>query len=114
MTNLLPATPLKFRVPFNTLGDSLSELGAFPLECTEFECPQFDGPSLFVRGTQSGYIQPQHLPTIKRMFPNMELIELNGNHWIHVDQPLGVVKAMYQKCDGAANLDLNLYSGCES
>ena|SRR5579871_2566417 len=95
MTNLLPTSPLTFRVPIDILGDSLEKLGGFPLECTESFCPQFEKPALFIRGTQSGYIQPKHFPTMEKMFPKMKVVELDGSHWIHVDQPEGVFKTMY-------------------
>jgi len=86
---------LTFRVPLDVLSDSLSSLGGFPLECTEENCPQYNGPALFIRGNQSGYIQPKHLPVMERMFPKMQVVELDGSHWIHVDQPVGVLEAMY-------------------
>lgn len=95
MTNLLPTSPITFRVPIDILSDSLPRLGGFPLECTEEDCPQFNGPALFIRGNQSGYIQPKHFPTMEKMFPKMQVVELDGSHWIHVDQPEGVFKTMY-------------------
>ena len=95
MTNLLPTSPLTFRIPVDILGDSLSGLGGFPLQCTEENCPSYPGPALFIRGTQSKYIQPKHLPTMEKMFPKMQIVELDGSHWIHVDQPEGVFRTMY-------------------
>jgi pimeloyl-ACP methyl ester carboxylesterase len=95
MTNLLPTSPLTFRIPLEILSDSLESLGGFPLECTEESCPKFDHPALFIRGSQSGYIQPKHLPTMEKMFPKMQVVELDGSHWIHVDQPEGVLDATY-------------------
>jgi len=29
------------------------------------------------------------------MFPKMQIVELDGSHWIHVDQPEGVFRTMY-------------------
>jgi pimeloyl-ACP methyl ester carboxylesterase len=94
MTNLLPTSPLTFRIPLDILADSLESLGGFPIECTEDSCPKFDGPALFIRGTQSNYIQPKHLPVMEKMFPKMQVVELDGSHWIHVDQPVGVLDTM--------------------
>src|SRR5277367_4587756 len=95
MTNLLPTSPLSFRVPVDILGDALPGLGGFPLQCTKENCPSFPGPTLFIRGTQSKYIQPKHLPTMEKMFPQMQIVALDGAHWIHVDQPEGVFRTMY-------------------
>ena len=95
LTNLLPTSPLSFRVPVDILGDALSGLGDFPLQCTEENCPSYPCPALFIRGNQSKYIQPKHLPTMERMFPKMRVVELDGSHWIHVDQPGGVFRTMY-------------------
>jgi hypothetical protein len=32
---------------------------------------------------------------MERMFPKMQIVELDGSHWIHVDQPEGVFRTMY-------------------
>jgi len=100
LTNLLPANPssgkpLRFRIPIDILADSLPSLGDFPLECTDLDCPRYERPALFIKGTQSGYIQPTHYPLMERMFPKMQVVELDGSHWIHVDQPDGVLMTMY-------------------
>ena len=95
LTNLLPTSPLTFRVPVDILSDSLPSLGGFPLECTDDDCPQFNKPALFIRGNQSGYIKPKHFPVMEKLFPKMQVVELDGSHWIHVDQPEGVFKIMY-------------------
>ena len=86
---------MTFRIPLDILSDALPGLGGFPLECTELECPEFAGPALFIRGNQSGYIQPKYYDVVGKMFPEMKVVELDGGHWIHVDQPEGVLKSMY-------------------
>jgi pimeloyl-ACP methyl ester carboxylesterase len=86
--------PLVFRVPLSVLGKALPGLGDFPVEYIEESCPEFDKPALFIRGTRSLYIQPIHYPIMEKMFPKMQVIEFDGGHWIHVDQPDGVQRAM--------------------
>ena len=46
------------------------------------------GSTLFLRGADSAYVQPQHEPAIARRFPNsvVETLQAAG-HWLHVDQP---------------------------
>jgi pimeloyl-ACP methyl ester carboxylesterase len=49
---------------------------------------QFHGPTLFIRGSKSGYIQMDDLPVISQLFPKAELVTVkNASHWIHVDAP---------------------------
>ena len=46
------------------------------------------GPTLFLRGADSAYVQRQHEPEIARRFPNSSLETLQAaGHWLHVDQP---------------------------
>lgn len=55
----------------------------------------FDGPTMFIAGARSDYINPGHRPIIERCFPRAEIVEIPGaGHWVHADQPdafLGVV-----------------------
>ncbi len=48
----------------------------------------YDGPTLFLAGGRSPYIQPQHHTVMRRLFPahRMEIIEQAG-HWLHVESP---------------------------
>ena len=48
----------------------------------------YDGPTLFLAGGGSPYIQPQHHAVMRRLFPRhrMEIIEQAG-HWLHVENP---------------------------
>lgn len=48
----------------------------------------FDGPTLFVRGGQSDYIQPGAEADIQQRFPQarIETVEEAG-HWLHAEQP---------------------------
>mmetsp|Transcript_1740 Transcript_1740/g.5300 ORF Transcript_1740/g.5300 Transcript_1740/m.5300 type:complete len:328 (-) Transcript_1740:411-1394(-) len=48
----------------------------------------YDGPTLFVRGGRSKYVQDVHFDTIRRFFPNsrVETVE-NAGHWIHHESP---------------------------
>jgi len=49
---------------------------------------QYTGPTLFVRGGQSDYIDDSDLEAIRRFFPaaRLETIEEAG-HWVHADTP---------------------------
>ena len=48
----------------------------------------FIGPSLFVRGENSPYMQDKHLDEILRLFPRSQLkIINNAGHWLHTEKP---------------------------
>lgn len=48
----------------------------------------FTGPSLFIRGQRSDYIQDADWPVIKELFPAAELVTVpNAGHWVHADAP---------------------------
>ncbi|MBV1836437.1 alpha/beta fold hydrolase [Acetobacter estunensis] len=48
----------------------------------------YDGPTLFVAGERSHYIQPENYPEMKRLFPHYRLTTIkNAGHWVHAEQP---------------------------
>ncbi len=48
----------------------------------------FDGPTLFIKGADSAYIQDKHRDEIARLFPKAELQIIEGTgHWLHAEQP---------------------------
>lgn len=55
----------------------------------------FEGPTLFLGGANSSYIQEKDLPDMKRHFPNYGWISIpNAGHWLHAEQPQAVVVEM--------------------
>jgi len=48
----------------------------------------YGGPTLFVRGGVSDYVQSSHEATIKALFPKMEMQTVaDAGHWLHAEQP---------------------------
>jgi len=48
----------------------------------------FEGPTLFIRGGASPYIDNTDLPEIRRLFPAAEVITVPGvGHWVHAEAP---------------------------
>jgi pimeloyl-ACP methyl ester carboxylesterase len=48
----------------------------------------YDGPTLFIRGEQSDYIQLDDMDEIKEMFTNAEFVTIAGvGHWVHAEAP---------------------------
>lgn len=49
---------------------------------------RFDGPTLFLTGGESHYVQPEHRALIRPLFPNARFAKLPGaGHWLHADKP---------------------------
>ena len=48
----------------------------------------FDGPTLFIRGTESGYIGADDEQAIFGRFPNATIVDIQGaGHWVHAERP---------------------------
>ena len=48
----------------------------------------YDGPTLFIKGGESGYIQERHRALILSMFPVAHVKVMPGcGHWLHAQQP---------------------------
>ena len=49
---------------------------------------QYQGPTLFIKGELSNYIQAKHKPVIVNHFPNSKAHVINGTgHWLHAEKP---------------------------
>lgn len=48
----------------------------------------FTGPTLFLSGGASDYVQPDHRPHIRALFPKARFAKLPGTgHWLHAEKP---------------------------
>lgn len=48
----------------------------------------YPGPALFLSGARSDYVQPEHRPAIRALFPQARFAALrDAGHWLHADQP---------------------------
>lgn len=51
---------------------------------------EFGGPVLSLRGERSDYVQPEHRPLFRALFPRSRFLSLRGaGHWLHADAPDG-------------------------
>ena len=49
---------------------------------------RFDGPTLFLTGATSHYVQPEHRAKIQSLFPKARFAKLAGaGHWLHAEKP---------------------------
>lgn len=48
----------------------------------------FEGPTLFLTGSQSTYVKPENRVTIRALFPHVRFAKLLGaGHWLHAEKP---------------------------
>ncbi|KAJ3117195.1 hypothetical protein HDU96_007623 [Phlyctochytrium bullatum] len=94
LTNLKQAEDgtYKFRINLSTLGDSLRTIADFPLAPHASAIPHapsisFPHPTLFIRGSRSGYVPPIAEGPIKGLFPKSEIVSIDAGHWVHSERP---------------------------
>jgi len=82
-TQSLDVPGKRWRLNLDVLEREMSKILAFPTVSG-----QFDGPVLFLSGAQSDYVQAQHRPAIKSLFPNASFAKIPGaGHWLHAEKP---------------------------
>ncbi|GCE82347.1 alpha/beta fold hydrolase [Komagataeibacter diospyri] len=55
----------------------------------------YDGPTLFVAGGRSHYIQPDNYPAMRRLFPHYRLETIpDAGHWVHAQAPQAFLTAL--------------------
>jgi pimeloyl-ACP methyl ester carboxylesterase len=62
----------------------------------------FTGPTLFVTGSASDYVRPEHWTRIQALFPAAERVEIAGaGHWVHAEAPDAFLAAVAGFLDAA-------------
>ncbi|XP_044540019.1 protein ABHD11-like [Gracilinanus agilis] len=84
LTNLVESNgQFVWRINLEGLIQQLDKIKDFPLLQGSYS-----GPTLFLSGAESDFIQPSHHPEIKRLFPQAQILSVPGaGHWLHADQP---------------------------
>lgn len=81
----LDANGARWRINLEAIANAQDTLVGFP--DTAHVAP-YPGPTLFVAGTQSDYVQDAHWPAVLELFPQATLTRLQGaGHWLHAEQP---------------------------
>ncbi|WWC87671.1 uncharacterized protein L201_002562 [Kwoniella dendrophila CBS 6074] len=84
---------LVFRIPIELLSNAIKHIGDFPYtpptspETISPTSPIWKGPTLFLKGSQSKYINRKNIPVAEQFFPNMKLEILDTGHWVHAEKP---------------------------
>ncbi len=83
---------LTFRFNLKSLVDNISNVGV-ALE----EGMLFTGPSLFIDGGKSDYINEEDEELISEHFPDFEIMEVeDAGHWVHAEKPEELVNFVLQ------------------
>ena len=55
----------------------------------------YQGPVLWLRGGDSGYVTDEHAPAMRELFPRTRLVTIkHAGHWLHADQPQAVAATL--------------------
>ena len=73
----------RWKLNLDTLAAEMPEILGFP-----DVSGQWDGPALFLTGSDSDYVTPEARPRIRALFPHARFAKLSGaGHWLHADKP---------------------------
>ncbi|XP_021042643.1 protein ABHD11 isoform X2 [Mus pahari] len=91
LTNLVEVGGrFSWRVNLDTLAQHLDKILTFPQQLEPYS-----GPTLFLLGGNSTYVQPSHHSEIRRLFPQAQLQTVpNAGHWVHSDKPQDFMDAV--------------------
>jgi pimeloyl-ACP methyl ester carboxylesterase len=90
LKNLYWKTPeqLDWRFNLHLLNQQIDEVGE-----PTWPSIQVTTPILFIKGENSGYIDPFRFNEIEQWYPNAELVEIsNAGHWVHAENAGGLLK----------------------
>ena len=93
-TSLGTDSHLTFRIPLSLLSASIPSIGNFPYTAPPPitpKSPQWCGPTLFIKGERSRYLNPRNIPVARAFFPSMKLKILDTGHWVHAEEPVQTV-----------------------
>lgn len=79
-----------WRINLEAISNHLENLMGFPEFNTTYE-----GPTLFLGGSNSAYISSESYPEIQRLFPCADIQYIpDASHWIHADKPLDFISSV--------------------
>ena len=82
----------EWKINLQAIADNIACIVDFP----SFDTNQaFLGPTLFLSGGNSKYVQPFHTAEIRRLYPNSKnMIISDAGHWLHAEKPNEVALAL--------------------
>ncbi|WP_167648658.1 alpha/beta fold hydrolase [Mameliella alba] len=84
-TQSLDVQNKRWKLNLDTLAREMPKILGFP----EIQ-GRYDGPTLFLSGGQSDYVQTEHRPRIRELFPKARFAKIpKAGHWLHAEDPRG-------------------------
>ncbi len=88
----------RWRLNLDVLAQEMPEILSFP----KFDS-RFDGPTLFLSGALSHYVDRAYRPEIKRLFPQAQFAKIPGaGHWLHAEKPREFEAAVHHFLENTA------------
>ncbi|KIC34556.1 alpha/beta fold hydrolase [Leisingera sp. ANG-S5] len=82
-TQSLDLANKRWKLNLDALADQMPNIMSFPQTDAVW-----DGPALFLSGSESDYVLPEHREEIRARFPNARFAKLPGaGHWLHAEKP---------------------------
>ena len=73
-----------WRCGLDEIAAAMPAIEGFP----DFAGARYEGPALFLLGERSDYVQPEHRPRVRELFPAARFLSLRGTgHWLHAEKP---------------------------
>jgi esterase len=93
LQNLAPRDDhFDWRLNLGAISAAVSQLSGFP---NELLLRRYDGPATLIRGSLSDYVQPADRLIAKKIFPTIEVVDIEGaGHWVHADKPIEFCAAL--------------------
>lgn len=89
-----------WRCGLDEIAAAMADIEGFP----DFAGARYEGPALFLLGERSDYVQPEHRPRIRELFPAARFLSLRGTgHWLHAEKPeefTAVAESFFQPASG--------------
>lgn len=86
----------EWRLNVGVLYDSLDEIiRGIDARWFDDRLPIYNYPVLFIKGADSNYILPEDYPSIRRIYPEAQIVEIpHAGHWLHAEQPQLFMEAL--------------------
>lgn len=76
-----------------TLAAALVDMASFPFD--DLDKSIFEGPTLFIRGSRSPYVNDSTIPSIERFFPKFQMRDVPAGHWVMAENPEAFKQGIY-------------------
>lgn len=81
----------RWRANLDLIAERLPSISGWPIGVAG----TYDGPTLWLRGSESDYVRTEHGPAMRALFPRALLVTIKeAGHWLHADQPDAVITAL--------------------